>query len=192
MRINRNMILWPLAAAVAIGAATAAVAVADPGPETLTEAQVNDRLAAARSSSPPEEEYTLAEDEWYAGLPSAGIVARCVGTDMQLVRWTGPNALSDVQAGPGPTVSGAVDIDNDRVTFTGRCVDGRTTGSYRWLPMGTHREPEPAEELRFGKWIASGMQGCAGPLTAAEAADPETCRRVPLLVLSESPGRPIR
>lgn len=191
MTFSKNLVIWPVAAVLAIAAGSAAIATAGGGPNVLTGQQASERLAQARASSvAPDPLGTLAADEWYGSLPSAGVVARCASGAMQLVRWIGPG-LQDLRQGPAATVSGAVSIDDDRVTFTGRCVDGRPTGTYRWAPIGTHRDdPEPPQRMMFGKWVDSGIKACTAGTNDPAAVDPAPCRvEVPLMMLSVAPGR---
>jgi hypothetical protein len=184
MTFSRNLVIWPVAAALAIAAGSAAVLTSGGGPDVLTGQQASERLVQARASlpPPPDDTGTLASDEWFASVPSAGLVARCASGAMQLVRWSGAG-LRDLRPGPAATVSGAVSIDDDRVTFTGRCVDGMPTGSFRWQPIGTHRKAEPAERMRFGKWVNSGLYACRAEPDQPGGV-PAECRKVPLLTLS--------
>jgi hypothetical protein len=189
MRINRNWFIWAGAAVVTAGAAAFTVIAAGPGPDVLTQAQATAQLAQARSSALPVGfGRQLAADEWYATLPSAAIIARCDGDVVEIPRWDGPEQVRDLVAGPGATVSGGVHIDDDRVEFTARCDDGIPSGSYRWLPVGEHRDTREApQKMQFGKWVESGLKACVFD-PARLPADPETCERMPTVVLSGPPG----
>jgi hypothetical protein len=184
MKISRQLLLWSLALGAAVAAGSAAVAAAGPRSEVLNSAQVTAELGQARASATPQRtSSTLKPDEWAGLLPSAGITARCWGKEIELTDWTRAYTRKALEVRPGPAdtvslnyvIGGGTDI---RVAATGRCVNGLPTGSY---VLGD----EPAQQILFGKWVDSGIKGCAA--STASAADPTTCRQVPIMALSALP-----
>lgn len=184
MRVSRQLVLWGLAVGFAVAAGSTAVAAVGPRAGILTATQVGADLAEARASArPARAESTLKPDEWAGLLPSAGITARCVGTRMEVTDWsqatTWTRALT-VHPGPADTVSLSYRFGHEgsRVTATGRCVDGLPTGTYL---LGD----EPAQQITFGKWVDSGITGCAA--SDSRPLDPENCQEVPIMALSAAP-----
>ena len=192
MRILKHLLFWPLTAAFAVAVGSAAVTAGNPGPDVLTASQVSDRLAQARATSAPPSDTALAKDEWYGLLPTASVIARCTNGAMELVRWTG-TGLRDIERGPATTVSGTVIVDDNRITFTGRCMNDKPTGTYqRWALNGAELPREAPQKLLFGKW-ERGLSACrvnVEPLPTG--GTPAPCRTLPLWVLSPAPGSSAR
>jgi hypothetical protein len=186
MKISRQLLLWSLAVGAAVAAGSTAVAAAGPRSEILTPAQISANLAQARASAMPRRTSpTLRADEWAGLLPSAGITARCAGTRMELTDWSeATRTTKDLEIHPGPAdtislnylIGGGTDI---RIVATGRCVKGLPTGSYT---LGD----EPTQRIPFGKWVDTGIIGCAWSNTPA-TPDPNDCGQLPIMALSALP-----
>jgi hypothetical protein len=152
--MKRNLVVsgWVAAAVVAVGAGIGAVALAQggtlaPPTEPMSEESVLEALGdvdtageddASPSESPeaatPSGEPTPSNDasaavEEVIATDGGTVIARCVGTDVELVSWTAAQGWRATAVDPGPAAAAtfgftADDDDDDGLIYKATCTDG--------------------------------------------------------------------
>jgi hypothetical protein len=188
MNVKQHLALWGLTVAATVAAGSAAIASAGTGVNVLSEAEVSAMLReTSPSPGPSKDPSALEPDEWAGMLPSLGLTARCVGTQMEITNLPRMDSVDveHVERGPADVVSLNYRFKGQdiRVSFTGRCVNTFPTGSYT---LGD----EPEQRAPFGKWVEiPGVKAhrCPEGWTPATPVE-HACETVPAMGLSPAPG----